>query len=438
MSDPTALPAGFVTAQLGAGYVPGAGDPSTVAVPIHQTSAYQFASLAEAKERFALRRKGFIYSRNASPTQAVLEQRITALEGGVAAAATGSGQAATAVATLALAGHGGHIVAAQQLYGGTVDLFGDTFPELGIDVTFVDQDDLDAWRAAVRPTTRAFFAESVANPVAQVLDMRAVADVAHEAGVPLVIDNTVATPALLRPKEFGADIVVHSATKFLGGHGTSLGGLVVDLGTFDFGAAPEKWPALTEPRFRFGDVALWDAFGLEAFITLVKSKYIGDLGPALAPFNAFQILSGIETLDLRVSRHAASGLAVARFLADHPAVAAVHHPGLPGSPWHELAQRHLPRGVPSVFAFDLERTGDDDADYARAETVIDALREIRLVANIGDARTLACHPATMTHNHMTREQLAAAGISFATIRLSVGLEDPADLIADLDQALAAL
>lgn len=437
MSD--ALPEGFVTAQLGAGYEPGVAAPQTVAVPIHQSSAYQFASLRQARERFALREKGFIYSRNAHPTQAVLEQRVAALEGGVAAAATGSGQAATAVATLALAGRGGHIVAADQLYGGTVDLFHDTFADLGIEVTFVDQDDLDAWRAAVHPHTRAFFAESVANPVAQVLDMTAVADVAHAAGVPLVIDNTVATPALLRPKEFGADIVVHSATKFLGGHGTSLGGVVVDLGTFDFGAQPERWPALTAPHGRFGGVSLWEAFGREgAFTTLVKSKYIADLGPALSPFNAFQILEGVETLNLRVDRHAASGLEVARFLADHPAVAAVHHPGLEASPWHALAARYLPRGVPSVFAFELERTGDDEADYARVETVVDALRLVRLVANIGDARSLACHPATMTHNHLTRDQLAAAGISYATIRLSIGLEDPAALIADLAQALDRL
>ena len=230
-----------------------------------------------------------------------------------------------------------------------------------------------------------------------------------------------------------------SATKFLGGHGTSLAGLVIDLGTFNFQAEPAKWPGLTEPHHRFGGVSLWEAFGREAaFTTLVKSKYIADLGPALSPFNAFQIIEGVETLNLRVARHAASGLEVARFLEQHHAVAAVHHPGLPGNPWHANAQRYLPGGVPSVFAFELAATGDDEADFARAERLIDSLRVLRLVANIGDARTLICHPATMTHNHMTREQLAAAGISFATIRLSVGLEDPADLIADLDRALSAL
>lgn len=437
--DSSHLPAGFVTHQLGAGYDPSSTTHQAVGVPINQTSAYQFRTLREARDRFALREKGFIYSRNSHPTQSVLEQRITALEGGVSAAATGSGQAASAVATLALAGRGGHIVAANQLYGGTVDLFAETFADFGIEVTFVDQDDLDAWRDAVRDTTRAFFAEGVANPVAQVLDMPAVAEIAHAAGVPLVIDNTVATPALQRPKELGADIVVHSATKFLCGHGTSLGGLVVDLGTFDFGAEPEKWPYLTEQHFRFGDVSLWEAFGREAaFTTLVKSKYVADLGPAMSPFNAFQILSGIETLNLRVARHSSSGQQIAEFLASHPAVAAVHHPGLAGNAWHDLAGRVLPAGVPSVFAFDLAASGDDEADYTRAERVIDALQVIRIVANIGDARSLACHPATMTHNHMTREQLVAAGISFATIRLSVGLEEPSELIADLAQALDRL
>jgi len=437
--DSSFLPAGFVTSQLGAGYDPTTTENQTVGVPINQTSAYQFRSLHQARERFALREAGFIYSRNSHPTQAVLEKRIAALEGGVAAAATGSGQAASAVATLALAGRGGHIVAAQQLYGGTIDLFHDTFADFGIEVTFVDQDDLDAWRNAVRPNTRGFFAEGVSNPVAQVLDMPAVAEIAHAAGVPLVIDSTVATPALQRPKELGADIVVHSATKFLCGHGTSLGGLVVDLGTFDFGAEPEKWPFLTEPQHRFGGVALWEAFGRErAFTTLVKSKYVADLGPAMSPFNAFQILSGIETLNLRVGRHASSGLAVARALAAHPAVAAVHHPGLEGNPWHEVAGRVLPAGTPSVFSFDLVATGDDEADYDRVARVVDALEVIRIVANIGDARTLACHPATMTHNHMTREQIAAAGFSYATVRLSVGLEDPAELIADLTQALDGL
>ncbi|WP_221585366.1 O-acetylhomoserine aminocarboxypropyltransferase/cysteine synthase family protein [Microbacterium sp. G2-8] len=431
---------GFATTQLHAGYVPGTPQ-NTVATPIYQSSAYEFPSLHEARELFALRQKGNIYSRNGTPTQAVLEKRLAELEGGVAAAAVGSGQAATTVAALALAAPGGHIVASSSLYGGTVDLFDDTFRDFGIEVTFVDQDDFDAWRDAVRPNTRLFFAETVANPVAQVLDIDSVAAIAHDAGIPLVIDNTVATPHLIRVKDHGADIVVHSATKFIGGHGTSLGGIVVDLGTFDFTADPEKWPGLFEPHWRYGDVALWDAFGRDgAFTTLVKSKFVADLGPALSPFNAFQLLEGLETLDLRVARHSTSALEVAQVLQDHPAVRIVHHPGLRDNPYLGIGRALYPKGLPSVYAFELvEPEGADDAQsFARAAQFIDSLRIVKLVANIGDARTLVCHPASMTHNHMTPAQLAAAGMNWSTIRISVGLEDPADLIADLRQALDAL
>ncbi|MBP2437624.1 O-acetylhomoserine aminocarboxypropyltransferase/cysteine synthase family protein [Microbacterium amylolyticum] len=430
----------FATTQLHVGYTPGT--PHNVVVPpIYQSSAYQFPSLADARELFALRKQGNIYSRNGNPTQAVFEQRIAALEGGVAAAATGSGQAATTVATAALAGPGGHIVASSSLYGGTIDLFDDTFRDFGIEVTFVDQNNHDEWRSAVRPETRLFFAETVTNPVAQVLDVSAIAAIAHDAGVPLVIDNTVATPYLIRPKDHGADIVVHSATKFIGGHGSSLGGVVVDLGTFDFAAEPEKWPGLFVPHWRFGDVALWEAFGREgAFTTLLKSKFIADLGPALSPFNAFQLIEGLETLELRVSRHVASAREVAVFLDSHPAVEVVHFPGLPHNPYFDAGERLYPKGIPSVYAFELSQpagTGDEDA-FAHAARFIDALQTVKLVANIGDARSLICHPASMTHNHMTPEQLVAAGMNWSTIRLSVGLEDPADIIADLRQALDAL
>lgn len=425
------------TLQLHAGYTPGTPH-NAVATPIYQTSAYQFASLEDAREMFALRKAGNIYSRNGTPTQAIFEKRLAALEGGVSAAAVGSGQAATTVTSLALAGRGGHIVASTSLYGGTVDLFDDTFRDLGIDVTFVDPDDLTAWRDAVRPTTRLLFAETVANPVAQVLDVRAVADIAHDAGVPLVVDNTVGTPALIRVKDHGADIVVHSATKFIGGHGTSLGGAVVDLGTFDFAADPERWPGLFAPHWRFGDVPLWEAFGREgAFTTLLKSKYIADLGPALSPFNAFQLLEGLETLDLRMARHTASALRVATFLDEHPGVRVVHHPGLATNRYHASAQRQYPKGIPSVFAFELAQPAGADAEesFARAARFVDRLDVVKLVANIGDARTLVSHPASMTHNHMTPAQLAAAGITWATLRLSVGLEDPEDLVADLARAL---
>lgn len=429
---------GFSSHQVHRGYTPGTPQ-NAVATPIYQTTAYEFASLQDAADIFALRKTGNLYSRSANPTQLVLEERVAALEGGTAAVAVASGQAAVAVALLALAKSGQHIVAARQLYGGTVDLFQDTFADAGIAVDFVDQDDLDAWRAAIRPTTRALFAESVTNPTAQVLDVRAVADIAHAAGVPLVVDNTVPTPYLQRPGDFGADIVVHSATKYLGGHGTSMGGIVVDLGTFDFGAEPDRWPQLTRPYPRIPGVVLWDRFGAagQALAVLIKTKYVHDLGPSLSPFNAFQILQGIETLDLRVAKHTASALEVARFLAEHPAVDVVHHPGIAGNAWADAAATYLPKGAPAVFSFDLVSTGDARADLARVHSVVDGLRLIKLVANIGDARTLVAHPASMTHSHLTDRQFDEAGFSRRTIRLSIGLEDPADIIADLAQALAA-
>jgi O-acetylhomoserine (thiol)-lyase len=428
----------FATAQVQAGYVPGAAE-NTAVPPIYQSNAFEFSSLSEARDLFALRREGNIYSRAANPTVLVFEQRVAELEGGIAAAAA-SGQAAVAVALLALAKQGEHIVAARQLYGGTVDLFQDTFADWGIEVTFVDQDDADAWASAVRPTTRALFAESITNPNAQVLDVRAVARVARAAGVPLVIDHTVATPYLQRVKDFGADIVVHSATKFLGGHGTSLGGVVVDLGTFDFSREPGRWPQLTETYRRVPGGSLVDRFQATGspFIALVKTKYVHDLGPSLPAFNAFQLLQGLETLDLRMARHSASAQAVAEFLSTHSAVSRVNHPGLVSNPWHGLAEEYLPRGAASVFSFDVHPTGDHAHDFERVEALIARLEVVRLVANIGDARSLVAHPASMTHSHLSADQLAEAGISSTTIRLSIGLEDPADVIADLDRALAPL
>lgn len=438
MSDCTpASERAFATEQVQAGYAPATVHTPAIP-PIHQSNAFEFASLSQARARFALREEGDIYSRAANPTVAILEERVSALEGGIAAAAVASGQAATALALLALVEAGDHIVAANQLYGGTVDLLGDTFAGWGIDVTFVDQDDPDAWTAAVRPETKAFFAESVSNPLAQVLDTRLVADLAHAAGVPLVIDNTVATPYLQRVKDLGADIVVHSATKFLGGHGAALGGVVVDLGTFDFAADRARFSQLSTDYARVPGGSLIDRFGAKAYITLVKTKYSHDLGPSLSAFNAFQLLQGIETLDLRMQRHSATALTVARFLDEHPGVARVHHPGLATSPWHALAERHLPRGAASVFAFDVHSTGDPEGDFARVERFISALSVVRLVANIGDARTLVAHPASMTHSHMTPAQLADSGISWTTIRLSIGLEDPDDIVGDLARALAVL
>lgn len=439
MDDMSVSPRAFATAQVHAGHLLGVVE-NTAVPPIHQSNAFEFASLDDARDLFALRREGNIYSRAANPTVLVLEKRVAELEGGIAAAAVASGQAAVALALLALVKRGEHIVAARQLYGGTVDLLDDTFPDWGIDVTFVDQDDIAAWRAAIRPTTRAVFAESISNPIAQVLDLDAVSSIAREAGVPLVIDNTIATPYLQRAKDFGAAIVVHSATKYLGGHGTSLGGVIVDLGTFDWTATPDRWPQLTDTYRRVGGGSLVERFGATGspYIALVKTKYVHDLGPSLSAFNAFQLLQGLETLDLRVQRHTDSALEVARFLETHPAVTQVHHPGLAASPWHDNARRYLPRGTNSVFAFDIVGTGDPDADFRRVADVIARLRTVRLVANIGDARSLVNHPASMTHSHLSPTQLSEARIAPTTLRLSIGLEDPADIIADLAGALAPL
>ncbi|WP_235007992.1 O-acetylhomoserine aminocarboxypropyltransferase/cysteine synthase family protein [Microbacterium timonense] len=435
-APPSAAARSFATAQVQAGFDSRVAE-NTAVPSIHQSNGFEFRSLAEARELFALRKDGNIYSRAANPTVLVFERRVAELEGGIGAAGVASGQAAVAVALLALAKQGEHIVAARQLYGGTIDLLQDTFADWGIEVTFVDQDDLAEWQAAVRPTTRALFAESISNPIAQVLDLGAVAAIARRAGVPLVIDNTVATPYLQRAKDFGADIVVHSATKFLGGHGTSLGGVVVDLGTFDFTAEPHRWPQLTQTYPRVPQGSLVERFGAggSPYIALVKTKYVHDLGPSLSAFNAFQLLQGLETLDLRMQRHTASALTVARFLETHPAVARVHHPGLESSPWRESASRYLPRGASSVFAFDVHATGDPEADFRRVEELIARLRVIRLVANIGDARSLVAHPASMTHSHMSPQQLAEAHIGATTVRLSIGLEDPQDLVADLAGAL---
>ena len=424
--------AGFTaTTQIHAGYEPRA-PYRPVAVPIYQTAAYEFPDYASARRMFALKEPGFTYTRTGNPTVAVLEQRIAALDGGVAALATATGQAAVAVALLALVRGGQHIVASSKLYGGTVDLLTDTFEDFGIDVSFADPADAGAWQSAVRPQTRAFLIESIGNPLATLQDLPALAAVAHAAGVPLVVDNTLATPALYRPLEYGADVVVYSATKFLGGHGTTLAGAVVDGGRFDFSAHPEKWPQLTRPKRRYGGDILWERHGHGAYLALARSKYLHDLGPSLAPASAAQILQGLETLDIRVARHGQNTREVVRFLAGHPAVAAVHHPSVPGHAQAALAARDFPRGAGSVFSFDLA------ADPAQVGPFIDRLRLFRLVANVGDTRSLVAHPAAMTHCRLSREQRAAAGIGEATIRLSVGLEDAADLVADLALALGPL
>ncbi|MFT4122683.1 MAG: aminotransferase class I/II-fold pyridoxal phosphate-dependent enzyme [Microbacteriaceae bacterium] len=418
------------TAQVRAGYRSGTPENPTV-VPIYQSASYDFADFRAATEIFALERAGNLYSRTGNPTNAVLERRIAALDGGVAALALASGQAATAVALLALARSGQHIVASNRVYGGTADLIGDTFADFGIRATFVDPDDVDAWSAASDAQTRAWFVESVDNPLGSVPDLRRLADAAHALGVPLVVDNTVATPALLKPIEHGADVVVYSATKALGGHGAALAGLVVDAGSFDFRRDAERWPQLTSPSARFGGLVFaTDApAGTSPYIAYARARLAHDLGPALSAHSAFLVLQGIETLDLRVQRQAESAVRIAAALERHPAVARVHHAGLPTHPDHRRAARLL-RAVPAVFSFDI------DAAEHRVGPFIDALRLFTLAANIGDARSLVAHPATMTHSRYTPEQLRAAGIGRGTIRLSIGLEDPQELIADLHQALA--
>ena len=432
-------PAGLATRQVHAGYTPGIAQ-NTVAVPVYQSVAYRFDSFAAARETFALSRPGSIYSRNVNPTNAVLERRVNDLEGGAGALALGSGQAAVAVALLTLVAAAGpgphHVVASNKLYGGTSDLLGDTFADLGIDVTFVDPLDVDAWSSALRGNTRAVFLESIGNPVLTVPDLRAIADVAHAAQIPVVVDNTMATPVLLRPLEHGADIVVHSATKYLGGHGTAIAGVIVDGGTFEFDARPERWPRLTRSYERFGGLVFTEAFdgaeGRTPYLVLARAKCVHDLGPTLSSTSASQILLGLETLELRVRRQTCTALELARFLAEQPQVARVHHPGLPGHPEHERIRRLLPDGTGSVFSFDLA------GGLEEVETLIDSLELFALAANIGDVRSLVVHPATMTHSRLDAAGRAAAGIDHTTIRLSIGVEDPADLRADLARALQAV
>ncbi|MFE0498701.1 bifunctional o-acetylhomoserine/o-acetylserine sulfhydrylase [Streptomyces albidoflavus] len=421
----------FETRQIHAGAVP---DPATGAraVPIYQTTSFVFDDTRHAAGLFSLAEPGNIYTRIHNPTQDVLEQRVAALEGGVAAVALASGQAAETLALLTLAGAGDHLVSSTSLYGGTYNLLRHTLPRLGIEVTFVDDpDDLDAWRAAIRPTTKAVFAESLGNPRGNVLDIRGVADVAHEVGVPLVVDNTVPTPYLLRPAEHGADIVVHSATKFLGGHGTTLGGVVVDAGSFDFGAHPERFPDFTAPDPSYHGLRYWPDLGPGAFAVKLRVQLLRDLGPALSPHSAFLLLQGIETLSLRLERHTANALALAEWLQARDEVAVVHHPGLSSSPWYEAGQRYLPRGAGAVVSFEL-RDGVE-----AGKRFVDAVSLFSHLANIGDVRSLIIHPASTTHSQLDEEQLAATGTAPGLVRLSVGLEHLDDLKADLETGFRA-
>ncbi|MFJ9351107.1 O-acetylhomoserine aminocarboxypropyltransferase/cysteine synthase family protein [Streptomyces sp. NPDC101237] len=424
----------FETRQVHSGAVP---DPSTGAraVPIHLATSYVFRDTAHAAAAFELADlTTHAYTRLSNPTTAVAEERIAALEGGSAAVAVASGQAATSLALFNLARAGDHIVASSSLYGGTRTLLEHTFADFGIDVTFVDDpDDLGAWYTAVRPTTKAFFGETIGNPRGNVLDTEAVARIAHEAGVPLVVDNTVLTPYLLRPMEHGADIVVHSTTKFLSGHGTGIGGIVVDSGRFDFGADPGRWPGLTRPDPTYNGLSYWDSFsdlGL-AYALRLRTRLVRDLGPAVSPFNSFLLLQGLETLSLRIERHVANARTLAQWLEEQPQVTRVHYAGLASSPWRTQAKRYLPRGTGAVLAFEL--AGGREA----GRRFVEGLRLFSHLANIGDVRSLVIHPASTTHAQLAPDQQLAAGVTPGLVRLSVGIEGVGDLIADLEAGLRA-
>jgi O-acetylhomoserine (thiol)-lyase len=429
---------GFETRQIHAGQTPDE-TTSSRAAPIYQTTSYTFRDSAHAANLFGLAEVGNIYTRIMNPTQAVLEARVASLEGapdtalGIPGAlAVSSGQAAETLAILNLASAGDHIVSSTSLYGGTYNLFRHTLPKMGIQVTFVaDPDDLDEWRRAVRPETKAFFAESIGNPRNDVLDIEGVSGVAHDNAVPLIIDNTVASPWLIRPFEWGADIVVHSATKFLGGHGTSIGGIIADAGSFDFGASG-KHPGFTEPDESYHGLKYWEALGPGAFILKARVQLLRDLGPAISPFNAFLLLQGIETLSLRMERHNDNARRVVEFLVGHPQVRSVQFAGNPESTWHERATTYARgRGFGSVPAFVIE--GGKEA----GQRFVEGLTLHSHVANIGDVRSLAIHPATTTHSQLTEEQQLSTGVDPGLVRLSVGLELIDDIIADLEQGFRA-
>ena len=420
---------GFDTLALHAGAAP---DPATGAraVPIHMTTSFVFESSDQAAALFNLERAGHVYSRISNPTNAVLEQRISALEGGIGAITTASGQAALHLAVATLMGAGSHIVASTALYGGSQNLLHYTLRRFGIETTFVKPGDIDAWRAAVRPNTKLFFGETVGNPGLEVLDIPTVGQIAHEAGVPLLVDSTLTSPWLIQPFEHGADLVYHSATKFLSGHGTVIGGVLVDGGSFDWERSG-KFPELTQAYEGFHNMVFSEESTVGAFLLRARREGLRDFGACLSPHSAWLILQGIETLPLRMARHMENTARVVECLASHPLVSRVGHPMLESHPSHALAQKLLPRGAGSVFSFDIA------GSRAQGKAFIEALKVFSHLANVGDAKSLVIHPASTTHFRMSDEALAQAGIGPGTIRLSIGLEDPLDLIDDLKRALKA-
>src|SRR5215470_5006174 len=418
---------GFSTKSLHAGHSPDAASRAR-AVPIYQSTSFTFDNSAHAANLFALQEFGNIYSRIMNPTTDVFEQRVAALEGGMAALATSSGQSAQFLALTSLAGQGDEIVSASTLYGGTYTQFDVSFRRLGIDTKFVEPDNPENFRKAITPKTRAIYGETIANPRMNVLDIAAVAKIAHEAGVPLVIDNTMASPYLCRPIDHGADIVVHSATKFLGGHGTSIGGIIVDSGKFPWS---DKYPAVTKPSPGYHGMVFSEVFGPLAWIIKVRVAGLRDFGPCVSPFNSFLFIQGIETLQYRMDAHSRNALAMAQWLEKHPAVTWVKYPGLKSSPYHPISQKYLPKGQGSIVTFGIK--GGTDA----GRRLIDSVKIFSHLANLGDAKSLIIHPATTTHQQLNDEQQLEAGVTKDLVRISVGIEDADDLIWDLGQAITA-
>ncbi len=421
----------FETKQLHVGQE--TADPVTDsrAVPIYATTSYVFHDSQHAADRFALKDAGNIYGRLTNPTQDIFEQRIAALEGGTAALGLASGAAAINYTILALAKGGEHIVASKTIYGGTYNLLAHTLELYGISATFVDPDDFEAFEAAIQDNTKALYIETLGNPNSNVADIEKIAEIAHKHGLPLVVDSTFSTPYLVRPFEYGADIVVHSATKFIGGHGTAVGGVVIDGGSFDW-AASGKYPWISEPNPSYHGVSFTDAAGPAAFVTYIRAILLRDTGATLSPFHAFIFLQGLETLSLRVERHVQNALKIVEYLNNHPQVEAVHHPSLATEPSHELYKKYFPNGGGSIFTFEIKGSEDD------AKKFIDHLDIFSLLANVADVKSLVIHPASTTHSQLSAEELADQGIKPNTIRLSIGIENVDDLIAALDKAFEAI
>jgi O-acetylhomoserine (thiol)-lyase len=428
----------FETLQIHAGQTP---DPTTGAraLPLYQTTAYQFRDTQHAANLFGLAELGNIYTRIMNPTQDAVEQRLAALEGGVAALLVASGSAATTYAVLNVAEAGDHIVSSPSLYGGTYNLFHYTLPKFGVEVTFVeDPDDLDSWRKAVRPNTKAFFGETIANPKNDILDIEGVAKIAHEIGVPLIVDNTVATPYVIKPIEYGADVVIHSATKFLSGHGNAVVGAIIDSGNFDYAKYPAKFKGFNEPDPSYHGLVFAQALGVGsafganlAYIFKIRLQLLRDIGAAVAPFNAWLLAQGLETLSLRIERHLENAKAVAEWLSKHPSVEKVNYASLSNSPWNKLAKKYAPKGSGAVLSFELK--GGVEA----GKKFVESLKLFSHVANIGDMRSLVIHPATTTHSQLSPEEQLAAGVTPGLVRLSLGLENIEDIKADLEDGFTA-